>query len=199
MKVSIITPSFNRADVISETAQSIFNQTYKNWEWVITDDGSTDESMKILQQYAAADNRVKLFERKREPKGACTCRNISIENSTGDYLLFLDSDDLLASFCLQQRVNTMHENPDCDFAIFSMLIFRKKPGDMMLLWNIDSPKDDIERILLGDAICQGTGTLWKKSSFVKIGMWDEKLLLWQDVELHLRSLLYPLKYCKRLD
>lgn len=197
--VSIITPSFNRADIIHETAKSIFQQTYPYWEWVITDDGSTDESWEILQQYAAKDERVKIYQRNRDPKGACVCRNISIENASGDYLLFLDSDDLLASFCLDQRVNTIAHYPDADFVIFPMLLFKQQPDDLKILWNIDSPVDDIERILLGDPVCQGTGTLWKKESFVKAGMWSEHLLLWQDIELHLRVLLQDWQYVKRFD
>ncbi len=197
--VSIITPSFNRGDIIHETADSIFNQTYPHWEWVITDDGSTDNSWELLQQYAAKDQRVKILKRNRDPKGACVCRNISVENCTGEYVLFLDTDDLLASFCLQQRVDTMQQYPDADFVIFSMLLFKQQPDDLKLLWNIDSAQDDVERILLGDPVCQGTGTLWKKSSFVKAGMWSEQLLLWQDIELHLRSLLQDVNYVKRLD
>ncbi len=197
--VSIITPSFNRADVIGETAASIFAQTYPHWEWVIVDDGSTDNSWDLLESYAAQDDRVRIYKRDRDPKGACACRNIAIEKSTGDYLIFLDSDDLLASFCLQQRIETMQLYPECDFVIFPMLLFKKKPDDLKILWNIEKPDDDTDRILMGDAVCQGTGTLWKKKSFVDIGMWDEKLLLWQDVELHLRSFLEPLNYRKRLD
>ena len=168
--ISIITPSFNRADIIHETAASIFSQTYPHWEWVIVDDGSTDNSWAKLEEYAAKDARVKIFKRDREPKGACACRNIAVEKSTGDYLIFLDTDDLVASFCLQQRMETMQQYPDCDFVIFPMLLFKEKPDDLKLLWNIDKPADDIDRILQGDAVCQGTGTLWKKSSFVDIGM-----------------------------
>lgn len=197
--VSIITPSFNRANIIHETADSIFKQSYPHWEWVITDDGSTDNSWELLQQYAAKDQRVKIFNRNREPKGACVCRNISVENCTGDYVLFLDTDDLMTSFCLQQRVDTILQYPAADFVIFPMLLFKERPDDLKLLWNIDSAQDDVERILLGDPVCQGTGTLWKKSSFVKAGMWSEQLLLWQDIELHLRSLLQGVKYIKRLD
>lgn len=197
--VSIITPSFNRGYIIDETAQSIFNQSYPNWEWVITDDGSTDESWEKLQQYANSDSRVKIYRRDREPKGACVCRNISVEKSTGDYVMFLDTDDVLASFCLEQRVKAMEENVDCDFVIFPMLLFRNQLEDTRILWNIDKQEDDLSRILRGDAVCQGTGPLWKKSSFVKIGMWGEDLKLWQDIELHIRSLLYPVKYQKRLD
>jgi glycosyltransferase involved in cell wall biosynthesis len=197
--VSIITPSFNRADLIGETADSIFKQSYFNWEWIIVDDGSTDHSWELLEQYAAKDDRVKIFKRDRSPKGACTCRNIAVEKSTGDYLIFLDTDDLLASFCIEQRLKAIQKHPSCDFLIFPMLLFKKKPDDLRLLWNVENGRDDIERILIGDPICQGTGTLWKKKSFIGIGMWDESLLLWQDIDLHLRSLLLGMKYAKCLD
>lgn len=197
--VSIITPSFNRADIVAETAASIFNQTYPHWEWIIVDDGSTDNSWKVLQEFAAKDERVKIFKRNREPKGACACRNIAVENCSGDYVIFLDTDDLLASFCLEQRVNAMQQNPECDFIIFPMLLFKNKPDDLKLLWNVDSEEDDLSRILKGDPVCQGTGTLWKKSSFKKVGMWKEDLKLWQDIELHIRSILWPMKFCKRMD
>jgi glycosyltransferase involved in cell wall biosynthesis len=197
--VSIITPLFNRADIIHETANSIFCQTYSNWEWVIVDDGSTDNSWEIVNEYTVKDERVKVFTRERGPKGACTCRNIAVEKSLGDYLIFLDTDDLLATFCLEQRVKNMNENPECDFVIFPMLLFKSKPDDLKILWNIDNNQDDIQRILIGDPVCQGTGTLWKKESFIKVGLWDESLLLWQDIELHLRSLLLNLKYMKLLS
>ncbi|MDA9019075.1 glycosyltransferase, partial [Flavobacteriales bacterium] len=61
--ISIITPSFNRAYIIDETAQSIFNQSSSDWEWIIVDDGSTDESWGKLQSYAASDSRVRVFQR----------------------------------------------------------------------------------------------------------------------------------------
>lgn len=197
--VSIITPSFNRADIIAETAQSIFRQSYPYWEWVIVDDGSTDVSWEVLQQFAERDRRVKIFKRDREPKGAAVCRNIAIENSTGDYLIFLDTDDLLAPFCLQQRVEAASKKPECDFIIFPMLMFYKKPDDTRLLWNIDTGENDLARILRSDPVCQGTGTLWKKQSFVDIGLWREDLKIWQDIELHIRAIVNGAKFEKRLD
>ncbi|OSZ82176.1 hypothetical protein CAP35_02590 [Chitinophagaceae bacterium IBVUCB1] len=199
VKISIITPSYNRGYIIDETAQSIFSQTHDNWEWVIVDDGSTDDSWEKLRTYAAKDNRVKVYQRDREPKGACTCRNIAVEKCTGDFVMFLDTDDVLASFCLEQRALAAVADPDADFIIFPMLLFKNKPDDTKLLWNIDKDEDDLNRILKGDAICQGTGTLWKRQSFIDIGMWQEGLKLWQDVELHIRSLLWPVKYKKRMD
>lgn len=197
--ISIITPSFNRASLVSETAASIFNQTYSNWEWVIVDDGSTDNSLEILQQFAAADPRVKVYQRDRNPKGACTCRNIAVERSTGQYLVFLDTDDLLAPYCLQQRIDAVRQDPGYDFIVFPMLLFKEKTDDLGLLWNTENGEDDLHRILVGDPVCQGTGTIWKKDSFVKAGMWKEDLMLWQDIELHLRSILKGYTFKKRLD
>lgn len=199
VKISIITPSFNRGYIVQETAESIFNQTYRDWEWVIVDDGSTDDSWEILRSFAEKDSRVKIYKRDREPKGACTCRNIAVEKCTGDYVMFLDTDDVLAPYCLEQRAMAVSEEPECDFVIFPMLLFKKEPGDLNLLWNVDKPENELSRQLKGDAICQGTGPLWKKISFKKVGMWNEELKLWQDVELHIRSFLYPVKYKKRLD
>jgi glycosyltransferase involved in cell wall biosynthesis len=195
--ISIVTPLYNRADVIFETAASILKQTNNNWEWIVVDDGSTDNSWQIIQDLASKDTRIKLFKRNRLPKGAPTCRNIGVENCSGDYILFLDSDDLLASFCIEQRLKATQDNPDEDLLIFPMLLFKKKPNDTGIFWNIDKSIDDITRIMIGDAICQTTGPLWKKKAFDAVGGWDEELQLWQDVDLHLRAFLKEIS-CKKL-
>lgn len=197
--VSIITPSFNRATLVTETAASILAQTYPHWEWMIVDDGSTDNSWEVLQSLAKQDSRIKIFQRDRGPKGACVCRNIAIEKSTGKYLVFLDTDDILAPFCLEQRVKAIQQQPDTDFIIFPLLLFWKELNDKNLLWNIEKENDELMRMLINDPICQGTGTLWKKNKFVEIGMWREDLKIWQDVELHIRSFLWPVKHIKRMD
>jgi len=185
--------------MVRETAESILAQTYPHWEWMIVDDGSTDDSWAVLTSIARTDVRIRLLRRDRGPKGACTCRNIGVMQSTGSHLLFLDTDDILSPHCLERRVIAATARPECDFVIFPMLMFRMRVDDMNLLWNVDSDADDLERILCGDAICQGTGTLWRKDSFVQVGLWDESLLLWQDVELHIRSLLIGMTYAKRMD
>jgi len=197
--VSIITPSYNRADVVRETADSILGQSYPHWEWMIVDDGSTDNSWEILQAIAKEDPRIHLLKRDREPKGACCCRNIGVLSCRGDYLLFLDTDDILAPSCLEQRVQAAMQHPDKDFLIFPMLMFRMKVDDMNVYWNINTDEDDLERFLSGDSICQGTGTFWKRESFMKTGLWGEQLKLWQDVELHVRILLMGMTYVKCMD
>ena len=90
--VSIITPSYNCAKYIEETIQSIQAQTYTNWELLITDDCSTDESVDIIRNYSATDSRIKLFILK-ENSGAGVARNNSIKEARGRFIAFCDSDD----------------------------------------------------------------------------------------------------------
>lgn len=106
--VSIIIPNYNRACLIGETLDSIINQTYKNWECIIVDDGSTDESATVIQKYVDTDKRIKLFLRPDlYPKGANACRNIGIDKAEGDYVIFFDSDDLMKSNHIEVKLSTI--------------------------------------------------------------------------------------------
>lgn len=90
--VSIITPCYNSEKFISETIKSVQNQTHVNWEMLITDDGSTDNSVKIIKELIKKDKRIKLFL--IDNSGPAVARNNSINIAKGSYLAFLDSDDL---------------------------------------------------------------------------------------------------------
>jgi glycosyltransferase involved in cell wall biosynthesis len=197
--VSIITPSFNRESLVSETLESILGQSYPNWENIIVDDGSTDRTKEIVSRFVARDVRFKLFDRQGSPKGACTCRNEGVARSAGSYVMFLDTDDIIEPFCLEQRVAAMEANPELDFAIFPGLMFEKVPNDLGLWWNIDKAEDELTRQFKQDAICQGTGVLWRKKSFERIGMWDASLMLWQDVDLFFRAYIQGYRYKKFFD
>ena len=89
--VSIITPCYNAADFIAETIASVQAQTYTNWEMLITDDGSSDASVAIVEAIAKVDPRVKIFPIKNS--GPANARNNSIKHAKGSYMAFLDSDD----------------------------------------------------------------------------------------------------------
>jgi glycosyltransferase involved in cell wall biosynthesis len=103
--ISIIIPTFNREKLIAKTLDSVLIQTYHNWECIIVDDGSSDNSYTIIDKYLNKDNRFHFTKRNREPKGASTCRNIGTNMASGEYLIFLDSDDVLDTLCLENRVN----------------------------------------------------------------------------------------------
>ena len=91
--VSIITPAYNSEKFISKTIDSILQQTYTNWELLITDDCSNDLTVKIINKYIKADKRIKLFILKHN-SGAGVARNNSIFHSKGRYIAFCDADDL---------------------------------------------------------------------------------------------------------
>lgn len=91
MKFSIIMPTYNNVDVIKKSVESIFVQTYENWELIIVNDGSTDDTVEVLEEYIKNDNRVKLITQVN--KGPFQARINGLKQATGDYLLFLDADD----------------------------------------------------------------------------------------------------------
>lgn len=93
--ISVIIPVFNREKYLSDAIQSVLDQTYENWELIIVDDGSVDDSIEIGKEWASKDERIQFFQREREPKGAPTARNIGLAHAKGTYLQFLDSDDML--------------------------------------------------------------------------------------------------------
>ena len=193
--VSIIIPVYNRKDIVIETLKSLLNQTYECWEAIVVDDGSIDGSLDVLREFETKDKRIKIFSRNRQPKGAQTCRNIGLENSTGDWIMFLDSDDLLAEFCLEQRVKYMEENPELDFAVFPVLIFDKEPGDSLILWNVFTKENDLDRFIRYDVVWQTTSPIFKRN-FVRKLRWDEMLLSAQDWDFHLKALAESPKYNK---
>jgi glycosyltransferase involved in cell wall biosynthesis len=112
--ISIITPNFNCVFYIAQTIKSVLAQTYKDWELLIVDDCSTDGSYEIAMEYANEDNRIKVF-RMEQQSGAAACRNKAIELSQGDYLAFLDSDDLWLPEKLEKQMQFMLEN-NSDFS-----------------------------------------------------------------------------------
>jgi teichuronic acid biosynthesis glycosyltransferase TuaG len=108
-KVSIITPCYNSSAYLLETYQCLNFQSHSNWEWIVVDDCSTDNSLKILEDLKARDKRVKVFKNSQN-SGAAITRNNSLDNATGDYVAFLDSDDLWESDKLEKQVKFAEEN-----------------------------------------------------------------------------------------
>lgn len=108
-KVSIITPLYNSSDFIAETIESVLNQTYSEWEMIIVDDCSTDNSVEIVKEYANKDKRINLIVLE-ENIGAAAARNVALENASGRFIAFLDSDDLWKSDKLKKQTDFMKKN-----------------------------------------------------------------------------------------
>jgi glycosyltransferase involved in cell wall biosynthesis len=194
--VSIVIPTKNRRDLLRETVASVVSQTYSNWEVIVVDDGSNDRTGEMIQPIASTDQRVRFIRRERNPPGASTCRNLGGSAAHGEYVLYLDSDDLLAPPCLERRVKVMEQNSKVDFAVFLTRIFHTAPGDSPYLWNNFTAVDDLDRFLSRDQPWQTAGPLWRKTSLARIGLWDERALSAQDWEFHIRAIAAGLNYLK---
>ncbi len=122
--VSIITPTYNSLNYLDITIQSIINQTYKNWELLITDDCSTDGTWEKLKQYSQKDSRIKIFKLAHN-SGAGVARNNSIEHAKGRFIAFCDSDDKWVYKKLEKQIEYMLSN-DVSFSYSDFFLIDEK-------------------------------------------------------------------------
>lgn len=184
--VSIIIPTYNRVQVIDKALYSIIQQSYSSWECIIVDDGSQDNSVLVLKEKYEQEPRIRILERNREPKGAPTCRNIGLEMAVGEYIIFLDSDDYLLPFCIEQRIANFHKFPECDFLVFPMgmqgsQIIKKKEINLSDSYLVDY----LSYKLAWSIMCP----IWKKTFLNQINGFTEGYPRFNDPDLMIRALL----------
>ena len=119
---SIIIPAYNSQEFLNKAVESVINQTYNCWELLLIDDCSSDNTRLICENYEKQyKNKIK-FYRHSVNKGASGARNTGIENSTGKYIVFLDSDDYLKKTALSQLYNSIENNSEPDMIVFGMIV-----------------------------------------------------------------------------
>ena len=111
--VSVIMPMFNAQVYLADAVESIINQTYKNWELLAIDDGSTDDSLAIMQKYATSDKRIIILKHEQN-KGLPAARNTGIKNARGKYIMLMDADDISVSDRMEKQVAFMEKNINVD-------------------------------------------------------------------------------------
>jgi len=122
-KVSIIISSYNGAPYIGETIESVINQTYDNWELLIVDDGSTDETEQVVASFH--NERVRLIRAGRIGRNG-RIKNIGLDNASGDMIAFIDHDDLWASNKLEVQVRALQQYPEAGFCLVNGYNFKEK-------------------------------------------------------------------------
>lgn len=131
--VSIIIPTYNRAHLIGETLDSLLAQTYTNWECIVVDDGSTDNTLSVLKKYKEKDKRFHCYKRPDvSRKGANACRNYGIEKSNGDYINFFDSDDIMVSNKIELKLKKIFETKT-DYVISKTIDFHHPSSNEVFL------------------------------------------------------------------
>lgn len=185
-KVSVIIPTYNRADTIKRSIDSVLNQTYSNLELIVVDDGSTDDTEQIIRGYK--DSRMH-YVRTEGRHGANHARNVGIENACGDYIAFQDSDDEWHPDKLEKQMKILLEQKQVD-VVFSRYLHHFIDGRQVLVPNknytMNLLKERLEEILAGANVI-GTPTLiMRKRCFQEEGTFDEAISRFQDWEIMIR-------------
>jgi glycosyltransferase involved in cell wall biosynthesis len=186
--VSVIIPHFDRSELLRQTVESVLRSSRDDFEIIVVDDGSSSHEWEQVQQLRGA--RVRIFRRGDGSKGPSRCRNIGFAASRAEFVIFLDSDDLMAPWCIADRLAAQAANPDADAWVFPVLLFQKSAGDQNILWNtMDDGTDDRLRFLRSDPPWQTSSPMWRRGVIGPLGPFDENLSYGDDSDFHLRALL----------
>lgn len=185
--VTVVIPAYNYGHYIGQTLDSVMAQTYRNWECVVVDDGSTDDTAEVVARVAERDGRVKYFHQKN--RGMAAARNEGLRRGVGEYIQFLDSDDLLESRKLERQVEYLEQNTEVDIVYSDVRYFRTEEMDERLhsFWGEDEswmPKITREDDDALEALVRRTlvvhAPLLRRSVIETVGFFDETMKVCED-------------------
>lgn len=195
--ISVIIPCYNYGRFLNDCINSLLSQTYQNWECIIVDDGSTDNSLEVAHSLSAKDERIKSFSQNNS--GPTVARNKGLKLAKGEFIQFLDADDLLEDQKFEKQISIFQQQQNCDIVYSGVSYFNtSKPSE--LYDNIDltsgpwmknlSGKGEVMILeLLNRNMMVISSPLVRKSLFDKNGYFDETLSYNEDWELWLRFAL----------
>jgi glycosyltransferase involved in cell wall biosynthesis len=194
--VSIIIPTYNRAHLIGETLESIIAQSYKKWECLILDDGSTDDTTTLIANYIKKDNRFQYHQRPVDRiKGANACRNYGFELSKGEYIKWFDSDDIMHPDFLEKQVKVLENDTELNFCACQALTFYENTTRIEYNRVNRTPKHSLILSCLVKNHYFFTGApLWRKEYFHQRDLFDENLTNSHESDFHVRMMLNFPKY-----
>ena len=184
--VSIIIPTHNRCNLVTETIDSLLNQTYKNIELLVIDDHSTDKTKECISKYAEQYSFIRYFQ--SEKNGACAARNLGISKSRGEYVQFMDDDDVVHEDFIRKRLNILTANEQIGFVTCNMYYFQGDLSNRIKSFKMDDIPHDINSHLLRSAL-PAPLFLFRRSTILSIGFWDEDCLRFQDIRYYHRLFL----------
>lgn len=202
--ISIIVPVYNTENYLEKCLYSLVNQTYKNIEIIIVDDGSPDNSMNIIQKFVLADNRVKVISQKNQ--GLSGARNTGMNNTNGDYIMFIDSDDWIEIDTCEKAINAS-EKYNADVVFWSYIKeFSNSQKDNYLfdkteiIWS-EKNINQLSRRMVGlvgdelanpqsiDNLVTAWGKLYKKSVIGDVRFTDTKIIGTEDALFNIEVFL----------
>ncbi|GEM66492.1 glycosyl transferase [Sphingobacterium mizutaii NBRC 14946 = DSM 11724] len=176
--VSVVIPLYNKEESISGTINSVLNQTYKEFELIIVNDGSTDESLNIVKQFS--DPRIVILDKRNG--GVSSARNLGVENSNYDWIAFLDGDDIWFPDHLETlfKAINIYPNEKVFSTSYSHSDSISRDNNSIEVWT-----DYFKHAINGDVLWTSV-ILIHKSCFKKVGMFSEKMNRGEDIDLWIR-------------
>jgi glycosyltransferase involved in cell wall biosynthesis len=184
--ISVIIPLYNKEDCIKETVGSVLNQNFLDFELIIVDDGSTDNSISILQSFD--DKRIKIISK---PNGGVSdARNFGVKESKGVYIYFLDADDLMLWDCLSIFMDLINRYSNQDIFVSNFIVSSvKEESPKQIIKNIDFLINDSLKAFWTRKIFPRTGSiLIRKTSLKKIVGFDKRMSMYEDLDFLIRLL-----------
>ena len=194
--VTIIIPTYNRAHLLSRSLDSVISQSYQNWECLVIDDGSTDYTAELITLYCEVEERIQFLKRPAGMrKGASSCRNYGLSKARGEFIQFLDSDDLISSEKIELQTRLLIDDPDSSIATCTWGRFTKSFDDAEIYKGFKSYKDFEELYDFFDSLKVSLGFfpihayLIRRIIIDEAGHWNEYLTMNDDGEFMIRVLL----------
>lgn len=182
--VSVVTPTYNRADVLPETIDSVLNQTLDDFEYFVVDDGSTDDTEEVVRGY---DDKRVTYVPLSGNQGANVARNRGIKEASGRYISFLDSDDQYLPSRLERTVNTLNRLSD-DVCGVTHSFKSTIDGEVVRKYQTPSGRITSAELRTGNPVGGFSNMLFRANIFDDVGLLDERMPAYQDYEYYLRAL-----------
>ena len=187
-KVSIIIPAYNAETTIKRTIESVQRQTYADYELIVINDGSTDGTSKIVRQII--DPRIKLFS--YENGGLPVARNRGIERAKGEYIAFLDADDLWTPDKLEKQLAVLEANPEAGVVYSQTYCIDRQENLLYYCDPIHFEGNVLKELLLTNFLHNGSNPLIRQRAIETVGKFDSNLKSSEDWDYYLRlAALYP--------
>ncbi len=182
--VSIVIPTYNCANLLERAIKSVLAQTYENWELIVVDDGSTDETENLVVSFQRIEPRIK-YIRQNNSGAPARPRNTGIRNSLGEYIAFLDHDDEWLPDKLKKQVTLLETSPEVAFVSCDVIVLSSERGEF-----ISSPgykgENFLKKMLEKNLILTASSVVVRKKVFNEIGLFDETLRFADDWDMWVR-------------
>ena len=179
-KVSVVIPTHNRANYIAHAVESVLDQTFRDYEIIVINDGSTDNTQEVLKKF---EDKIKLLH--QENKGIAQTRNRAIQESTGEYIAFLDSDDYWMPEKLDQQVRILDTHPKVGIVYSRMPIVDKQGNKIGMKPAGPSGRNFRELLEIWGDLPTST-VMVRRSCFEKAGLFDTALHTMEDIDMWIR-------------